>query len=230
MVTEMNRDYLPNTTLTLLQSNEMFRFNSDTVLLGEFLKVKKNERFLDIGTNNGALLLYASRYTPKELVGIDIHSKAIELANQNAFDNNVNAVFFVTSLQTFDDEPFDVIVCNPPYFSQKNNQLKNENEYLKAARHEDYLTLEELFTHVKRLLKANGRFYLVYPSDRFHEVMVRAYESNLALGELKLVFDENKEYSTRFLACFSPFPFKSVKIHRSHTIRRMKKTKGNSFI
>lgn len=226
----MSRDYLPNTCLTLLQSDQMFRFNSDTVLLGEFMSVKKSDRVLDIGTNNGALLLYASCYSPKELVGIDIHPQAIELAKQNLLENNLEAKLIESSLQTFEDTPYDVIVCNPPYFNQKNTQLKNDNEYLRSARHEDYLTLEELFTHVKRLLKTNGRFYLVYPSDRLHEVMVKAYESNLALSELKLVFDENKEFSTRFLACFSSLPYKSVRISRSHTIRRIKKTKGHEVV
>ena len=230
MVIDMNRDYLPNTTLTLIQSVQMFRFNSDTVLLGEFIEVKKNERVLDIGTNNGALLLYASRFLPKELVGIDIHSEAIELAKQNALENEVAAKLYVSSLQSFDDKPFEVIVCNPPYFNQTNSQLKNDNEYLRAARHEEYLLLEELFVHVKRLLKKDGRFYLVYPSERLHEVMVRAYEAKLALNELKLVFDENREYSTRFLACFSTLPLKSVKIRKSHTIRRIKKTNGDKFL
>ena len=39
----------------------MFRINSDTRYLGEFINIKKEESILDIGTNNGALLLYANK-------------------------------------------------------------------------------------------------------------------------------------------------------------------------
>ena len=53
-------DYLPNTNIYLYQDSEMFRINSDTRYLGEFINVKQSEVVLDIGTNNGALLLYAN--------------------------------------------------------------------------------------------------------------------------------------------------------------------------
>ena len=49
-------DYLPNTDIYLYQDKDMFRINSDTRYLGEFLNIKKEESILDIGTNNGALL------------------------------------------------------------------------------------------------------------------------------------------------------------------------------
>ena len=37
------------------QDSEHFRFNTDTKLLAQFVRLKKQERILDIGTNNGAL-------------------------------------------------------------------------------------------------------------------------------------------------------------------------------
>ena len=52
----MSFDYLPDTNIYLKQRKDMFRVNTDTHLLGNFMLVKKNESVLDIGTNNGALL------------------------------------------------------------------------------------------------------------------------------------------------------------------------------
>ena len=78
---KMSFDYLPNTHIYLQQKEDMFRINTDTHLLGNFMKINKQDRVLDIGCNNGALLLYASQYTNK-LVGIDILPEAIELAKK----------------------------------------------------------------------------------------------------------------------------------------------------
>ena len=40
------------------QHKDMYHFNSDTCLLGEFININKNDNVLDVGTNNGALLVY----------------------------------------------------------------------------------------------------------------------------------------------------------------------------
>ena len=51
-------DYLPNhPEIKLYQDDKMIRINTDTQCLGEFIKVYKEDTVLDIGTNNGALLL-----------------------------------------------------------------------------------------------------------------------------------------------------------------------------
>ena len=47
--------------LKLYQDKEHFRFNTDTKLLAKFVHLKKQERILDIGTNNAALLVYIRR-------------------------------------------------------------------------------------------------------------------------------------------------------------------------
>ena len=77
-------DYLPNhEEIKIYQDDEMFCINTDTMVLGEFLDIKKKDIVLDIGTNTGALLLYASKFKPKKLIGIDINEKALELAKEN---------------------------------------------------------------------------------------------------------------------------------------------------
>ena len=47
-----------------------------------YLLIKMKDIVLDIGTNTGALLLYASKFKPKKLIGIDINEKALELAKE----------------------------------------------------------------------------------------------------------------------------------------------------
>ena len=83
-------DYLPNhPNIKIYQHKKMFRINTDTAILGEFIYINPNDTVLDIGTNNGALLLYSNLQNPKHLTGIDINSDALEIANKNLTLNNI---------------------------------------------------------------------------------------------------------------------------------------------
>lgn len=195
----MSFDYLPETTLEIKQRNDMFRVNSDTHYLGTFIDVKKNETVLDIGCNNGALLLYASLYKPQALVGVDFFQEAIDLAKENLEHNQVDATLVCSKIQDYVAQPFDVIVCNPPYFKVDEGSYVNDNEYLQVARHEKELTLDELFKHVQRLLKEDGRFYLVHRTMRLTEIVEVANQHRLKIKRMKPLYDEHKEYSTSCL-------------------------------
>ena len=171
----MKLDYLNGTNYTLYQPEDMYHFNADTELLGRFMDVHRKDSVLDVGCNNGALLYYAKQKNALKLTGIDLFENVIENAKENFIRNEVNADLHVCPLQEFMHAPFDLIVCNPPYFNTKNDALKNENARIKAARHEEFLCLEDLMKHVKRLLKDNGRFDMVYRPDRMKEEYSSGY-------------------------------------------------------
>ena len=59
-----------------VQHKDMYHFNTDTCLLGEFIKIKKDDKVLDVGTNNGALLVFI-RNKGGIATGIDINEKAL---------------------------------------------------------------------------------------------------------------------------------------------------------
>ena len=110
-------DYLPGTQIYLYQHKKMFRTNTDTALLGHFMKVRKKDTVLDIGTNNGALLLYANIHEPKQLIGVDIQHDACELARYNMEYHSIHNVTIVEGdVLTMDLPRVSCVVCNPPYF------------------------------------------------------------------------------------------------------------------
>lgn len=205
-------DYLPNTDIYLYQHKEMFRINSDTRYLGEFLNIKKEESILDIGTNNGALLLYANKLGYKKLIGVDINSKAIELCEENMKLNKINNYeLYSCRVQDLSIDKVDVIVCNPPYF--KSGKTK-ENTLLANARHEGELTLFELIENGKRLLKENGRFMMVYKSCDLAEVVSLLDLNGFGVVRLQFIFDQNKDVSTCFM-------IEAIK-HQKHNVKVVK--------
>jgi tRNA1(Val) A37 N6-methylase TrmN6 len=145
-------DYLPNhIDIKLYQHKKMFRINTDTCLLGEFLDFKPNLSVLDIGTNNSALLLYSSLLKPKNMVGIDINNEALEIAKRNLDMNNVinYKLIDVDASNFISEDKFDVIISNPPYFVSsedlKNNELKIKNSKTKE---EDIVSLDTLIYYL----------------------------------------------------------------------------------
>ena len=205
-------DYLPNTNIYLYQDTEMFRINSDTRYLGEFIEIKKDETILDIGTNNGALLLYANEKGCKKLIGVDINELAIELCKENMKLNNIeNYELYNTKVQELKIDKVDVIVCNPPYF--KSGKVK-ENINLAKARHEGELTLCELIECSKKILKEYGKLMMVYKSCDLAEVISFLDLNGFGVSRLQFVFDDNKDCSTCFL-------IEAIK-NRKHNVRVIK--------
>jgi len=192
--------YLPkHKDIKVYQSDELFRINTDTEVLGEFLNIYKEDVVLDMGTNTGALLLYASLFNPKRLIGLEINSKALELAKINMEENNIkNYELINDDIITYQGELVDVIICNPPYFKTKEDNKSND-KFKNLAKHESSLTLDLLVKSISRNLKDNGTVFFLYLSSRLDEVILEFKKNNLTIKEMKFVYDVNKEYSNVFL-------------------------------
>lgn len=191
---DISYDYLHGTDIYLYQRKDMFRMNTDTALLAEFMNIKKGDRVLDVGTNNGALLLAASRYHPAALCGIDIQQEAVALARKNMEHHHIQNASIICG--DFKDTPLDkvdVIVCNPPYFKVDDNSNLNESEALRMARHETYLKLEDLCSRMSALLDEKGRIYLVHRANRVAEIMSELRKNRLEVRTLQFVYDRNKD-------------------------------------
>ena len=137
-------DYIAGTDIHLWQRSDMFRINTDTAQLAHFMKVRAGERVLDIGTNNGALLLCAEQFSPSFLCGVDIQADACQLAERNLKEHGIShAQILCGDFCEMDLQGFDVVVCNPPYFAA--NSGKQASDARRAiARSEGGCTFAEV--------------------------------------------------------------------------------------
>lgn len=79
-------------------------------------------RVLDIGTGSGCIpIALAKAYQNWKCYGIDISGQALELAEKNARENEVDVIFLKgdlfepSTLQKSAGDTFDLIISNPPY-------------------------------------------------------------------------------------------------------------------
>ncbi len=196
---KLTYDYIAGTDIYLWQRKDMFRINTDTAQLARFMKVKKGERVLDVGTNNGALLLAAERSAPSYLCGVDIQEEACALARFNMQEHGIDhAEIRCEDFSTSNLRGFDVVLCNPPYFQQGHHGEISVSPKA-IARHEFFLRLDVLIANVARSLKENGRFYLVHRSERIPDILEQCQLNRLEVKTMQLMFDEQKEYAVGVL-------------------------------
>lgn len=187
-------DYIPNTNLKLIQDEDSFKMTSDSIHLSNFMAIRKQDRVLDVGCNNGVLSLVAAQKTNNQVVGIDINLAAIELARSNAKLNCLsNLEFTHCRLQDYQDKVFDVMVCNPPYFRKERTNSTQQAH----ARFDIELSLTDLTIHSFRLLKDKGRLVIIIPVERFYDWLILSKEHHLTVKRCQFIHhDQDHQANT----------------------------------
>lgn len=104
------------------------------ILVEEVLKssqtIKKCE-ILDIGTGSGAISISIAKNSLAKVTAVDISKQALEVAKQNAKENDVKIEFVESDLflGLKKNKKFDIIVSNPPYIPSED--VENLDEEVK---------------------------------------------------------------------------------------------------
>lgn len=167
-----------------------FCFNTDTVLLAKFARVNAKETIMDIGCNNGALLVWLDQFDPAEMIGVEILSEPAEVARLNAETFLKHPCTIVQEdVRTLKHKPVDLIVCNPPYFPVEQSPAEERATLRQKGRVEYTLTLDELAKAASRLLKTGGRIDLVHRPERTVEIIEALRKCRLNPCRLAYVYD-----------------------------------------
>ncbi|NLK27055.1 MAG: peptide chain release factor N(5)-glutamine methyltransferase [Clostridiales bacterium] len=86
------------------------------VLVEEVLKVCNNKSVLDMCTGSGCIIISLAKLGHVKLaVGVDISTKALNVAKKNAMKHKVTIDFLQSDLFDQVEGKYDIIVSNPPY-------------------------------------------------------------------------------------------------------------------
>ncbi len=160
----MSNNYFSFKQFTIYQDKSAFKVGTDGVLLGASADVKGVKRILDIGSGTGLIAIMLAQRCDAEIVAIEPDHESYIQACDNVSLCKWSSRIKVenTDLQQYypGKEKFDLIVSNPPYFS---DSLKNPDTRKSSSRHNDSLTSAEILEGVSRLLNEEGRLQLIMP-------------------------------------------------------------------
>ena len=124
---------------------------------------------LDIGTGSGCIAISLAKMLPQaQVFALDISEKALEVAKENAINNNVNVTFIHDDILTLTltQTKFDIIVSNPPYVRElekaemRDNVLKWEPHNALFVSDDDPLIFyRKILEFTKEHLNENGEVW-----------------------------------------------------------------------
>ncbi|MEG2437749.1 MAG: methyltransferase, partial [Cetobacterium sp.] len=178
--------------LKLIQKKTGFRFGVDAVLLADFTNVKRKHKVIDICTGTGIVpFLLWGKYEPQSIVGLEIQDDMVEMAKRSVELNNLEErVKFINGdlkdkILLNDLGRFDVLTVNPPY-KLNNAGIVNPDDKLAIARQEVLCNLEDVISAAKKLLKDNGRMYMVHRPERLIDIFELMRKYNIEPKRVKL--------------------------------------------
>lgn len=190
---EVTNYLLSHKNLKIIQRKDMFNFSLDTVLLANFCTINKDTKHIfDFGTNNAAIPLLLSVRTKAKITGIEIQKEAYDLALKNVEINDLKDTVEIVldDIKEFSKQGHkaNLVICNPPFFAVDKESNLNENNYLKIARHELMITLEEIISSSSKCLNNKGRFAIVHRPERLIDIISLMKKYDIEPKRLKLVY------------------------------------------
>lgn len=188
-----------NGNLQVIQKKRGYRFSVDAVLLSQFIKIRKNERAIDLGTGCGILPLLLSQTTEAfSLVGVEIQKGLADCAKKNVLLNHLEDRVSILHQdlrklkKSYPAGSFNVVFSNPPYRTYRTGRVNPCMEKA-IARHEIKGTLEDLISIASYLLPSKGRCYLIFPVLRIVDLLVLLRAEGLEPKRLQFVHPRIKE-------------------------------------
>ena len=177
----------------IIQNPKKFCFGMDAVLLSGFVQVKPNETVLDLGTGTGIIpILLEAKTDGSHFTGLEIQPESADMAKRSVLYNHLEDKINIeignikdASIQ-FGASSFHVITTNPPYMTG-NHGLTNQNQAKAIARHEILCNLEDVIRESAKILKPQGRFYMVHRPFRLAEIINFMHQYGLEPKRMQLV-------------------------------------------
>lgn len=199
-------DLLNYNNMKIVQDDQFFNFSLDSVLLPNFVTIRKNvKRVLDLGTGNAPIPMILSTLTNAKIYGIEIQKDVFDLAIEslkiNGIDNTIEIINdnMKKLNKYFPANYFDIIVSNPPYFKINEMSRINGNMQKTIARHEVEITLEEIVNIASVYLDNKGIFAMVHRTDRLIEIIETFRKNKIEPKKIQLIYPKKNSESNMVL-------------------------------
>ena len=169
-------------------------------------------RILDLGTGTGAIALaLASELSPicqkrqisLEIIGVDLMSDVVELAQSNAEKNKLNVKFLQSRWFENITGQFDLIVSNPPYIDAQDEHLRQgdvrfEPPSALVANDAGYADLRHIIELAPSYLNSNGALLLEHGWQQGEKVRSIFQENHWEMVETVRDYGDNERVTLGF--------------------------------
>ncbi|HHU05467.1 MAG TPA: tRNA1(Val) (adenine(37)-N6)-methyltransferase [Clostridiales bacterium] len=194
----MEQDQLWSGGPVLLQSENVFKLGTDSVLLSDFALDIRAQRAVDLGCGCGVIAIALACQKDIKVDAIDISEAAAELTRRNVSLNGLEEKVKVICgdvrrhREFFEAGAYDLVVTNPPYFAGGSGKTAKE-EAKALARDERECTLSDIVEAAAYLIRWGGSFAIVYRPERLSELFCAMTAAGIEPKRLRMV--QYKVYS-----------------------------------
>lgn len=186
-------DDLQCNNLFLIQNPSKFCFGIDAVLLANFVKAKNGGHIIDLCTGSGIVpVLLSAKTSAKRITGIEIQKDIADMANRSVLYNSLEEKIDIinddiaNALKYIKPCSVDTISVNPPYMKDT-TAIKNPDLPLAIARHELLTDLETVVGISGKLLKENGKFFMIHKPSRLSEIFAVLKKNRIEPKRIRFV-------------------------------------------
>lgn len=160
-----------------------------------------NPTILDIGTGSGCIPITLKKQVPSsEIMAVDISESALEVAIENAKNNNVDINFIQSDIFENVNTKFDCIISNPPYirYDEPIMDIVKNNEPHTALYADDngLFFYKEILKNAKKYL--NKKFIIAFEigSEQGEDIIKIATEN---FPNSKIILEKDLQKFDRFI-------------------------------
>lgn len=176
-----------------MQGTESFKLSTDSVLLADFVNMKRVRSCLDLGCGAGVLtVLLAFKGEQCHLTGVELQPNSAQLCRLNLAKNGFGDRASVICGDLREHRSFteagslDLVVSNPPYFAE-NSGYSAPQEHRSFAREEKNCTLCDICAAARWALRWGGSFALVHRPERLSEIFCEMTAAGIEPKRLRMV-------------------------------------------
>lgn len=193
------------TDYVVIQNPQKFKFTIDAFLLTGFITPKSQHRIIDLGTGSGVLpLLIAGQNEVDSIYGLEIQPELVAMAQRSVRLNGLEQKITIEEGDIRDlpaflkPNSYDYVISNPPFFPVDQG-IVSENKALAIAKFEISCTLDDIIKASTRLIKANGKLALIYPTGRLTNLLNLLVQYHLTPLRLRFIYPKPNTSSNLLL-------------------------------
>ena len=158
---------------------------------------------VDLGTGSGCIAISLKKELDCNVDAVDISSKALEVAKENARSNNVDINFYEGNFLEPLTKKYDLIISNPPYISYEEKIMdivkKNEPHLALYADNNGLACYEEILKNARNYLKEKS---MIAFEIGYEQGAALVNLANKYLPEAKVKVEKDMQGKDRFVFIF----------------------------